>query len=147
LFGGNIVDAFALQATNGTYSDSGSAITMTLQTGDVRPFGNISEGVISKIDVLAELRSACTLNVTKVTEWGSSPVAPRVFALAAGDYAAGAVTATEIEMGNTELRDAMSVRLQFSESSTSEGLAFIALAIEHEQGEGLKRVSDLSRAT
>jgi hypothetical protein len=70
-----------------------------------------------------------------------------VFALAAGDYNLGSLAVTETELGNSELRDVMSLRVRYSETSTSEGLAFIALSVEHEQGQGLKRVSDLSRNT
>jgi hypothetical protein len=66
---------------------------------------------------------------------------------ATGGVLVGEVTVTEIELGNAQLRDAMRLKLQFFETSTGEGLAFIAMAIEHEQGEGLKRVFDLSRVT
>lgn len=140
--------AAGVRVTTSSFSDLvGASIQMVLQTGDLRPFGVMSEGVISKIDTLAEVRSACTLNILKTTEWGTSPTAPRVFALAAGDYQIGSISYTETELGNAELRDAASLRITWSESSTSEGLAFAALAVEHEQGEGLKRVTPLSRAT
>jgi hypothetical protein len=136
-----------LQVTSGGFSEAdGTGVAMSLETGDLRPFGTMSEGVISKIDLLAELRSACTLNVTKTTENNTASTS-RVFALAAGDYNLGSLAVTETELGNSELRDVMSLRVQYSETSTSEGLAFIALSVEHEQGQGLKRVSDLSRNT
>jgi hypothetical protein len=136
-----------LQVTSGGFAEAdGSGVAMSLETGDLRPFGTMSEGVISKIDLLAELRSACTLNVTKTTENNTASTS-RVFALAAGDYNLGSLAVTETELGNSELRDVMSLRVQYSETSTSEGLAFIALSVEHEQGQGLKRVSDLSRNT
>jgi hypothetical protein len=136
-----------LQVTSGGFAEAdGSGVAMSLETGDLRPFGTMSEGIISKIDLLAELRSACTLNVTKTTENNTASTS-RVFALAAGDYNLGSLAVTETELGNSELRDVMSLRVQYSETSTSEGLAFIALSVEHEQGQGLKRVSDLSRNT
>lgn len=143
-----IVAAVGVRVTSSAFADVNAApIAMSIQSGDLRPFGVMSEGVISKVDTLAEVRSACALNVTKTTEWGTSPAASRVFALAAGDYQVGALSYTETELGNVELRDAASLRITWSESSASEGLAFVALAIEHEQGEGLKRVTSLSRAT
>jgi hypothetical protein len=136
-----------LQVTSGGFAEAdGTGVAMSLETGDLRPFGTMSEGVISKIDLLAELRSACTLNVTKTTENNTASTS-RVFALAAGDYNLGSLAVTETELGNSELRDVMSLRVRYSETSTSEGLAFIALSVEHEQGQGLKRVSDLSRNT
>lgn len=147
VFSGNIADGNALQASNGSYADSGQTVTMALETGDLRPFGLASEGVISKVDMLAEVRTACTLNVTKRTENGVSPVSMRVFALAGSDYNIGQVSITETWLGSAELRDVSQLRMRYEETSTVEGLAFIALAIEHEQAQGLKRVSDLSRGT
>lgn len=144
---GPTVGTSTQKVTNSTYDDEGGVISMDLVTGDLRPFGSMSEGVMSKVDVLAEVRSACTLQINKTTEFGTSPAALRVFALAAGDYQIGQVSVTETELGNAELRDAMSLRIDWHESSTAEGLAFVALALEHEQGEGLKRVSPLSRTT
>jgi hypothetical protein len=136
-----------LLVTNSTFSDSGTSIAMQLQSGDLRPFGTMSEGVMSKVDTMVELRTNCTLNVTKTTEWGSSPPASRVFASAAGDTQPGQKSYVETELGSAELRDAVSLSLLWSESSAGEGLAFVAIAIEHEESEGLKRVSPLSRAT
>lgn len=134
-------------STVSTFDDSGSPIGLTMATGDLRPFGSMSEGVMSRVDLLAEVRSACTLLVGKKTEFGQSPNATRVFALAAGDTQVGQVGVTEIELGNAELREAMALQISWAESSTSEGLAFVALAVEHQESEGLKRVSPLSRAT
>lgn len=143
-----IVAAVGVRVTSSAFADVNAApIAMSMQSGDLRPFGVMSEGVISKVDTLAEVRSACTLQVTKTTENGTSPVAPRVFALAAGDYQVGTIAYTETELGVAELRDVSSLRIGWQESSTSEGLAFVALAVEHEQSEGLKRVTPLSRAT
>jgi hypothetical protein len=135
-----------LALTNATYSDAGLPIAIVLATGDLRPFGVTSEGVISKLQLLAELRSACSLDIFRSTEWGSNS-ATRAFTLAAGDYQIGQITVTEAELGNGELRNAMRLRVAFQESSTSEGLAFIAMSLEHEQGQGLKRVFPLSMVT
>jgi hypothetical protein len=95
-----------LQVTSGGFAEAdGSGVAMSLETGDLRPFGTMSEGVISKIDLLAELRSACTLNVTKTTENNTASTS-RVFALAAGDYNLGSL-ADETELGKcrAERRD------------------------------------------
>lgn len=136
-----------LKVSGSTFSDNGNAIAMSLTTGDVRPFGPISEGTISRVDLLAELRSACTLTVSKTTEFSTSPVASRVFSFAAGDYQFGQLAVTEAELGSTELREAMAVNVTWSESSTTEGLAVIAMSVEHEGSVGLKRVGPLSRVT
>lgn len=139
--------------SNSLFSDSGNPIAMALQTGDLRPFGVMSEGVMSKIYTLVQVQSLCELDVTKTTEWGTSPPAARVFAGAAGDAQVGDISYVETDLGLAELRDAVSLSITWRESSaldegiTGEGLAFIAIAIEHEQSEGLKRVSPLSRAT
>lgn len=135
------------RSTTSAFDDFGSAYQMQLKTGDVRPFGNMSEGVLSKVDLMVELRSACTVNVTKTTEWGASPAAARVFALAAGDAQVGQISYIETVLGQAELRDAAALSLSWSESSAVEGVAIIAMAIEHEIGEGLKRVSSLARST
>lgn len=136
-----------LKVSGSSFSDNGNAISLSLTTGDVRPFGPISEGTISRIDLLAELRSSCTLTVSKTTEFATSPIASRVFASAPGDYQFGQLTVTEVELGSTELREAMGVNVTFAESSTTEGLAVIAMSVEHEGSVGLKRVSPLSRVT
>lgn len=136
-----------LQVSNGIYSDAGGfAYQMTLRTGDLRPFGVLSEGAIIKAQCLAELRSFSTLVVTKTTEWGVQ-AASRTFSLAAGDYQIGNLTVTDIELGAAEARESVKLSIELSETSTNEGLAFIALSLEHEQGEGLKRATPLSRVT
>jgi hypothetical protein len=135
-----------LRATNSVFADNALPIDMTLRTGDVRPFGIMSEGAISKVMVLAELRSTCSMTIGKVTEWGLTNTG-RVFAAAVDDYQVGQTTITDVELANPEQRQATRLQIELSESSTTEGLAFIALAIEHEQGEGLKRASPLSRVT
>lgn len=142
-----IADGPVLLATNSTFSDSTFPIAMQLRTGDIRPFGNMSEGVVSKVNLMAELRANCTLQTTKATEWGTSPASSRVFASVAGDTQVGQITYVETELGGAELRDAVALSVQWDESSTTEGIAFIASAVEHEQSEGLKRVSSLARGT
>lgn len=137
---------FQFAASNSTFADSAHPIAVQIQSGDLRPFGAMSEGVMTKLDLMVELRSACTLTTTLQTEFGASPGAARVFALAAGDTQPGQTSFVETELGKVELRDATSVNFRWDESSALEGLAFIAIALEHEQGEGLKRVSPLSRS-
>lgn len=139
--------ALVLIVSAATFDDNGIVIAMRLATGDIRPFGNMSEGVISRVYLMAELRALCTLGTTKTTEWASSPQSNRVFAAVAGDTQVGQITYVETDLGNAELRDAVSLSVQWDESSALEGLAFIAIAIEHEQGEGLKRVGPLARGT
>lgn len=133
------------KASTTSFDDSGAAIAMVIRTGDIRPFGNLGEGVMSKVALLAELRSACTLGVTKFTEWGTSPTGNIVFTGA--NPSVGQPAYAEAELGTAELRDAVSLRILWTETSTLEGLAFIAMALEHEQGEGLKRVPIGNRVT
>ncbi len=146
LFSPNLSLTPALFVTNSAFSDAGAAYTVLMQTGHLRPFGVLSEGSLIKTQLLATLKSACTLSIGKFTEFGGS-TATRVFALAADDYQVGQNTVTDIELGPIEAREAVRVQFEFSETSTSEGLSFIALSLEHEQGEGLKRASPLSRVT
>jgi hypothetical protein len=112
----------------------------------LRPFGVLSEGSVCKVQLLSELRSACTLNVGTITDFGTNG-ADRIFALVAGDTQIGQLTVTDVELGHDGAREINSVRVQLIETSATEGIAFIALALEHEQGEGLKRASQLSRVT
>lgn len=139
-FSGNLADAAPL-VTNSAFTDGPSNYAMTLTTGDLRPFGLLSEGVISKVDLLVEGITSCTLQVNKTTDNGNSPTSS--VAITGGRL----LTTIETELGNAELRDVGRLRVTYSETSATEGLALIALAIEHEQGEGLRRVSDLNRTT
>jgi len=136
----------SLGVTNSTFSDFADLYTTQITTGDLRPFGVLSEGSMTKIQVLSELRSACTLSIGKSTENGTN-ITFRTFALAAGDYQVGQLAITDIELGPYEAREVNKLQIELTETSAVEGLAFIALAIEHEQGEGLKRASPLSRVT
>ena len=147
IFQTTLASPMPLAVTNNSFADAGAAIQVSLATGDLRPFGVLSEGTISKIQLLAELRSACTLTTFKGTEFGGDTLATRAFALGPTDYSVGEVTVTELNLGASSFREAMRVRVAFGETSTTEGLAFIAIAVEHEQGEGLKRASPLSRVT
>ncbi len=146
MFKGDVSVASPLLRSDSSFDDDGVAISMQLSTGDLRPFGIISEGSLIKVQILAALQSACTMVVSKFTEWGGSSPS-RVFALAPGDYSVGQLTVTDVELGPTEAREAVKLSLQISETSTAEGLALIAISLEHEQGEGLKRASPLSRVT
>jgi hypothetical protein len=146
LFSPSLSFAPALFVTDNSFADAGAAFTVLLQTGHLRPFGVLSEGSVIKAQLLATLRSACTLTVGKFTENGGTS-AFRTFALAVDDYQIGQYTVTDIELGNFEAREVARLQLEISETSTGEGLSFVALSLEHEQGEGLKRASPLSRIT
>jgi hypothetical protein len=126
--------------SSSTFDDAGALYTMSLRTGDVRLFGNMSHGVVERFVLLTELRAACTLNVTKTTDSGTSPVASRLFTGVGPDYVPGNVVYTSASLGSTELRDLTALRLQFDETSNGEGLAFIALALEHGESQGFRLV-------
>lgn len=146
LFHATVASPLPLLVTSSGFDDASLPISMTFSTGQLRPFGVLSEGSIIKFQILAELRAACTMGINTFTEWGGNSTS-RVFALAGGDYTIGQLTVTDVELGPTSAREAVRVQAQISETSTTEGLAFIAVSLEHEQGEGLKRASPLSRVT
>lgn len=145
-FAGNQLVNATFSATSSDYDDNGTNIVMQLQTGDVRPFGLTQHGIVSRFMVLAELRSAATLFLTKVSDAGSSTVT-RIFSGVAPDYVVGNVAYTECGLGNMELRDLTKLDLTFRESSTLEGLAFIGLAIETAESQGMSKLKPLDRVT
>ena len=120
---------FRVQDTG--YDDQGLAVPMLLRTGDVRPWGMLGHGVIHRAGVLGELRSACTLNVTKTTDRGSRSTT-RVYTGIAPDPVVGEKTYLAIDLGQTEQKDVTSLRLELSESSTTEGVALIGAILEHD---------------
>lgn len=147
-FNGEVAMAFATgtyAATNSQFSDAGAPMKVELVTGDIRPVGNMSQSPISRVMLMGELRSACNVSTEKTTDFAVSPLSLRVFALAAGDVQVGQITMIETQLGASESRDSTFVRLRWDVTTTLEGFAFIGLAVEHEQGEGLKRLGALSR--
>lgn len=133
-------------ATSSSFNDTTWPIAMSATTGDIRLFGMQSHGVIQRTTVLAEVRSACTLTIARVTDQGSGSTT-RVFTATPPDEAIGALAYTECQLGSGEVRDVTSLRLTVSESSTSEGLAFIGLALEQGPSLGLKLLPARDRVT
>ena len=134
-----------LRVTSGAFIDNTSAIAMSLSTGDLRPFGAVGHGNITRIGVLAELRSACSMSVTAVTDQGSAAPAARAFD--GSNPAIGADTYVQLDMGNTQLKNVTALSIQLTESSAVEGLAFIGFATEQAQSEGLRLSAIADRIT
>jgi len=131
-----------VRATNDGYADVANSgdvpIEMILETGDVRSFGLQGRGPGSRISILSELRSPCTLNVRRFTDRGTSPITPRTFVLP-DDGPIGVNNYTQVDLGSAELRSITSLRIRMSEKSTTEGLALIGLSIESAKGaDGLR---------
>ena len=133
--------------TNSSYSDPSTAISMVLRTGDIRPFGLVGHAVIEKLGLMAELRSACTLSITRTSDRGSSSTT-RVFSGTGPDYVVGQTTYTEASLSAVELRDITALSLQFLEASTTEGLAITGLILQHEaESQGFKNLKIADRVT
>jgi hypothetical protein len=148
IMAGPSVSTTPIVATTSAYSDpGGTGITQILRTGDLRQFGLISHGVIEKLGVMAELRSACTLAVTRTSERGAA-TANRVFSGAGPDYVVGQTTYTEASLSKAELRDVTALRLQFAEGSATEGLAFVGLTLQHQgESQGFANLKPADRIT
>jgi hypothetical protein len=129
--------ADAIRVTNSTFADSGIPISMTLRTGDIRPFGVQSRGPVQRFGVLTELRSPCTLEVRSITDRGGSPT-QRVFSAVPPDDQIGNNNYTQIDLGPFGLRSIASLQVELTEESSGEGLAFIALSIERGASDGLR---------
>lgn len=131
---------------NSGFSDGGQSITVQGDTGDIRPWGDFAHGVINRVGVLGELRSACTVQVRLTTDAGGGVYGSRVFALVAGDTQVGDVAYIEDPLGNAELRDVTALRVGFLESSTTEGFAFFGLYLEHQKdNQGFRLLPPLAR--
>jgi hypothetical protein len=117
---------------NGGFSDGELPIPMLLRSGDMRLWGTFGYGVIHRAGLLGELRSACTLNVTKTTDQGTRSTV-RVYTCSAPDPIVGNNTYLDIELGSTEHKDVTSLRLEMSETSATEGMAFVGIVIEHDE--------------
>jgi hypothetical protein len=70
--------------------------------------------------------------VTKTTDRGTLATS-RVYTGIAPDPLAGDKVYLAVALGRTEQKDVTALRLEMSESSATEGLAFIGLIIEHDQ--------------
>lgn len=114
------------------FSDAGLSIPMLLRTGDVRPWGTFGHGVVNRLGLIGELRSACALNVAKVSDAGTAHTAQRVYTAAGSgsEPAAGATIYVEVPLGIPEYRDITSLRVEVTETSAVEGVALFGLAME-----------------
>jgi hypothetical protein len=137
IFQPTLASPLPLAITNGSFSDAGAPIQVSIATGDIRPFGVQSRGPMQRFAVLSELRSPCMLVVDRITDRGSNSTS-RVFSGVAPDDQIGTKNYTQVDLGPLELRSIASLRIALSESSTGEGLAFIALSIERGTSDGLR---------
>ncbi|HKY41382.1 MAG TPA: hypothetical protein VJN18_35860 [Polyangiaceae bacterium] len=131
------------------FDDNGLSVPMLVRTGDVRPWGTFGHGVINRVGLLGELRSACTLNLGKVTDKGTGHTAQRVYTAAGvgSEPAAGADIYFEAPLGNTEQRDVTALRVEVSETSTAEGVALVSMVLERDKSnQGFKILGLADRA-
>jgi hypothetical protein len=127
------------------YDDEGLPIAFTAITGDVRPWGTFGHGVIERLGFLGEMRSACTVNVTKTTDKGTRVADPRVYTAVAPDPLVGASFYLAVDLGSEEQKDVTTLRTQISESSTLEGVTLSAMVFELQDGKQnykLLRIAD-----
>jgi hypothetical protein len=116
------------------YDDNGLTIAMRAVTGDIRPWGLFNHGVVNRVGLLGQLRSACTVTVNKTTDKGASATASRVYTAAGttGQPAAGTDIYLEVPLGNAEQRDITSLRVTVAETSAVEGVALFGMVTEND---------------
>ncbi len=114
----------------GAYADSGLPIAFKTVTGDVRPWGTFGHGVVERLGFLGEMRSACTINITKTTDKGTRVADPRVYTAMAPDPLVGQSFYLAVDLGSTEQKDVTTLRTEVSESSTLEGVTLSAMVTE-----------------
>lgn len=116
------------------YDDNGLTIAMRAVTGDVRPWGMFNHGVVNRVGILGQLRSACTVTVNKTTDKGASATASRVYTAAgtASEPAVGTDIYLEVPLGNAEQRDITSLRIAIAETSATEGVALFGMVTEND---------------
>ncbi|HEY5947742.1 MAG TPA: hypothetical protein VIV40_19715 [Kofleriaceae bacterium] len=135
---------FRVWDTNG-YDDQGLPIEFKMVTGDVRPWGTFGHGVIERLGFLGEMRSACTVNVTKTTDKGTRASSPRVYTAVAPDPLVGQSFYLAVDLGQPEQKDVTTLRTEISESSTLEGVTLSAMVTElgdNPQNFKLLRIAD-----
>lgn len=115
------------------FDDQGLSIDMRATTGDIRPWGTFAHGVVNRVGMLGELRTACELEVRLTTDRGESHWKSRIYDLIAGDVQSGDVIYLEAPLGQPEQRDITSLRVSFHEDSATEGAALFGLYIEHQK--------------
>lgn len=120
-----------------SFDDQELPIAMSWETGDVRPWGTMGHGVVNRLGLFARLKSACALNVTKTTDHGTRAADPRVYD--GITPATGTDVYLEVTLGSTEQKEITALRVAASESSTTEGLEFIGMIIEHNEEHPLFR--------
>jgi hypothetical protein len=131
-------DGTTIKLTHGSFDDGGQPYAMLARTGDVRPFGPTEQGSVQRLSTLLELRSACTLTVDKTSDRGVAHAATRVYTGVGPDTVAGELSTVLADLGSTEQRSLSALRIQISESSATEGIALIALALENGAPEGAR---------
>lgn len=119
---------FRVWDTNG-YDDEELPIEFKTVTGDVRPWGTFGHGVIERLGFLGEMRSACTVNVTKTTDKGTR-ASTRAYTAVAPDPLVGQSFYLAVDLGSTEQKDVTTLRTEVSESSTLEGVTLSAMVTE-----------------
>lgn len=149
-FGPNVLTSTsALQVSNSGFVEAqpnSGPINMILRTGDMRPFGSSARGIVQRYAVMGELRSACTVNTLMTTDQTVTPSSPsRVFTGVAPDTVVGANAYIQVDMGAAQRRDVTAMKLELSESSTTEGFAFISMGLETGPNEGMRLTQPADR--
>jgi len=128
------------------FDDDGLSIDMRGVTGDVRPWGTFAHGAVNRAGLLAELRTACELELRLTTDRGESHWKSRVYTAVAPDWITGDVVYLEAPLGMPEQRDVVSLRVSFHEDSTTEGAALFGLYIERQkQNQGWRLLAPRDR--
>lgn len=135
-----------LQSAN--YLDHGTAITMTVRTGDIRPWGTFGHGVVNRVGLILEPQSSSTVSVTLTTENGSK-ASSRQFTGVSPDTAFGSTAYLDVELGNTTGRDVNFLRVEISDAtSNSAGSALFGMVVEHDvKPQGFKLLPARNRKT
>lgn len=133
------------------YIDVSLPIAMSLKTGEIRPFGSMQHGAVQKIAALGEVRSACTVNAYVSTDqdpnYVSSPPAAASRIFSGTDPLPGECAYIQVDAGAYQHRDLTAIRVELTESSTSEGFAFISMGVEYNTPEGLRLTVPADRIT
>jgi hypothetical protein len=115
-------DTHQLRLESETYADDDLAITRTLRTGDLRPWGSFAHGVINRVGIIHDVVASCTLSVTMTTENGASTTTKA--------YTTTGTAYLEASLNRETLRDVNFLRVELSESGTTAGTALIHMVAE-----------------
>lgn len=130
-----------------SYSDGGLPIAMLLRTGAMRLWGTFGYGVIHRLGLLGELRSACTLYGVKTTDRGAR-TAVRLYTGIAPDPVPGSPLYLSVDLGSTEQKDVTALMVELNETSATEGVAWMGFVIEHDnEAQNFRRPSLADRIT